>query len=66
MEELKEMIPLLIPLALIQLSLQAYSIINLVKRNRVRFNNKFLWGVIILAGGFFGSIAYLVLRGDGE
>jgi hypothetical protein len=66
MDELRDLIPLLLPVLLIQLSLQVYSVINLVRRRKVRFNSKFLWGVIILAGGLLGSIAYLSFRGDEE
>jgi uncharacterized membrane protein YfcA len=66
MDELRDLIPLLLPVLLIQLSLQVYSVINLVRRGKVRFNSKFLWGVIILAGGLLGSIAYLSFRGDEE
>lgn len=66
MINLKEILPFLAPLFLIQLGLQAYSIISLVKRRRVRFDNKPLWGAIILIFGIFGSVAYLAFRGDEE
>jgi len=59
-------LPMLIPVMLIQLGLQIYSIINLVKRERVRFNNKAIWALIILVGGTIGTIIYLVFRGDEE
>lgn len=65
-EKLMEILPLLVPIVIIQLSLQVYSMVNLVKRNKVRFNSKLLWGVIIILGSILGSTAYLVFRGDEE
>lgn len=66
MININEILPFLIPVALIQFGLQIYSIINLVKRNKVRFNNKLLWGIVILLCGILGSVVYLVFRGDEE
>lgn len=64
MTNLKEIIPFLIPLVLLQFGLQAYSIINLVRRHRVRFNNKLIWGIVIIVFGLPGAVVYLVFRGD--
>ncbi len=59
-------LPFFIPVLLVQLSLQVYSIINLVKRRKVRFNNKILWGIVILFFGMLGAVCYLLLRGEEE
>lgn len=59
-------IPFFIPVLIIQFSLQIYSIVNLIRRNKVRFNNKLIWGIIILALGLIGPVSYLLLRGDEE
>lgn len=66
MININEILLFLIPVILIQVSLQVYSIVNLVRRKKVRFNNKLLWGVIIIALQIPGSVAYLLLRGDEE
>jgi hypothetical protein len=66
MDNFQQIIPFLIPIFVIQVGLQIYSIVNLVKRKRVPFNNKLIWGIIILCGGIFGSIIYLIFRGDDE
>lgn len=66
MTDLKEIIPFIIPLVLLQLGLQAYSIVDLVRRRRVRFNNKLIWGVVIVGLSMIGAVAYLVFRGDDE
>lgn len=65
-EKLLEILPMLAPIILLQLSLQVYSMVNLLKRNRVRFNSKLLWGVLIIAGGLLGCTGYLVFRSDEE
>lgn len=62
--DLLNLLPLLIPVVVIQLSLQVYCIIDLVRRKKVRYNNKLLWGVIIVALSLIGPVVYLVLRGD--
>ena len=66
MNMLKEVFPFLIPVFVIQLSLQLYSIVNLIKRRKVRFNNKLLWGIVIVLFGILGPVAYMVFRGDEE
>jgi len=66
MTSIKEILPFLIPVILIQVSLQVYCIVNLVRRKKVRFNNKLFWGVIILCFQILGAVSYLVFRGDEE
>jgi len=64
MSNFKEIIPFVAPIFVIQLGLQIYSIINLVRRNKVRFNNKLLWGIVIILLGILGPVVYMVFRGD--
>jgi len=64
MSNFKEILPFVIPILLIQLGLQIYSIINLVRRHKVRFNNKLLWGIVIVLFGILGPVVYMVFRGD--
>jgi hypothetical protein len=66
MININEILPLLIPILLIQVGLQIYSIINLAGRKKVRFNSKLIWGIIIIGLQIPGSVAYLVFRGDEE
>lgn len=60
------LILLLIPVLLIQLGLQIYCIIDLVKRRTVKYGNKAIWALVILLVNLIGPIVYLVMRGDGE
>lgn len=66
MEQLREMIPFLIPFVLINYTLVIAALVDLVKRKKVRFNNKFIWGAIIIVFNLFGPIVYFLARGDDE
>ena len=58
-EEIKEMLPFLIPLILINLALIVIAFRDLIKRKRVKGGNKVLWGILIIALEFVGPIIYL-------
>jgi heme/copper-type cytochrome/quinol oxidase subunit 4 len=66
MNKIPEILPFLIPLIVIQFGFQIYCIVNLIKRKKVRFNNKFLWGVIIICFQLLGAGSYLLFRGEDE
>ncbi len=57
-------LPLLIPIVLLQLGLQIFALVDLVKRRTVRYGNKPIWALVIIFGEIFGAIIYLILRGD--
>jgi hypothetical protein len=62
----------LLLLAVLQCILQIFCVIDLVRRPAVTGGNKWLWGVLIVAGGLLGCLFYLglgrnlnvVLEGD--
>ena len=60
-EELMNMLPALVPIFIFQVGFQIYCIVNLVRQEKVRFNNKLLWGAIILLFNVIGGIIYLTL-----
>lgn len=66
LEIINEMLPLLIPLIILQLSLQIYCIINLAKRKSTRYGNKTVWAATILLFGIIGSVLYIALKGEDE
>jgi hypothetical protein len=59
-------LPFIIPLLIIQLGLLVYPFIDLVRRKKVRFNNKWIWVAVILLGNLLGPIIYLLARGEDE
>lgn len=60
MEKIIEILPLLIPLIIIQLGVQIYCLVNLSRINKVniRFNNKIIWVIIIMVN-LLGAVIYL-------
>jgi len=60
MDRFLELLPLLAPLLLLQLALQVFCIIDLIKREKVRFGNKLLWGAVIVLFNILGPVFYLL------
>ena len=60
-EIIKEMLPLLIPLLIIQLTLLIIAIVDLVKRERVTGDNKIVWALVIIFINMIGPIIYLLV-----
>jgi len=59
--DLGRFIALLVPLILVELGLLAFALHDLVRRERVKGGNKWLWGVLIVFFSLIGPILYLVL-----
>jgi len=60
------LILLLIPLFLVEIGLMAFAINDLIKRKRVKWNNKWLWVAIILLIDLIGPIIYFVVGREEE
>lgn len=58
--EIKEALPFLIPLLIVQVVLMVVALVDLVKRERVRGGNKVIWGVVIVLVNIIGPIVYLL------
>lgn len=59
-EQLRQLIPLLVPIIIIQLGLIIAALIDLARRPRTR-GPKWLWVVIILFVNFIGPIIYFLI-----
>ena len=55
-----QLIALLVPLVVIQVSIQIFALRDLIKRRQVVGNNKWLWAAVILLGGLLGPLVYLL------
>lgn len=53
-------IVLIIPLVVIQLGLLIFALMDLVKRPKVRGDNKLLWGILIVVVGIIGPLVYFI------
>ena len=60
MEQLRQFLPFLIPIIVLQLVLLAVALLDLVRRERTR-GPKWAWVLIILFVNIIGPILYLVL-----
>ena len=65
-ETIKEMLPFLIPLALLQIALMVIALVDLVRRKRVKGDSKILWAVLIVFINIIGPIVYLLLGREEE
>ena len=61
-----QLVALIIPLALVQLGLLAFALYDLVRRERVKGGNKWLWGAVIVLFGIVGPMLYIILGREGE
>jgi hypothetical protein len=59
--DLGAILPLLIPLVLLQFGLAAYCLVDLSKRARVKFLPKWGWALVILLGELIGPVVYLFI-----
>ncbi|MGD9406222.1 MAG: PLD nuclease N-terminal domain-containing protein [Anaerolineae bacterium] len=60
METLKELLPLLIPVILLELALMAVALVDLFHRERTR-GPKWAWALVIVFINLIGPILYLLL-----
>jgi hypothetical protein len=57
---LREMLPLLVPVILIQLGLMIYCLVD-ISRREMPNDSKLMWLLLIVLVNFFGPIAYLLI-----
>jgi len=55
-----EMLPFLIPLLILQLVLLIVALVDLVKRQKVKGDNKVLWVLLIVLVNIIGPVVYLI------
>ena len=60
LQQIKDLIPLLIPIILIQLGLMIAALVDLIKRSETQ-GPKWLWVVVIVFFNLIGPIVYFVV-----
>lgn len=60
MDNLRELIPFLIPIIVLQLALLVFALVDLVRRPKVN-GPKWLWVIIIVLINIIGPIAYFLV-----
>ncbi|WP_028516742.1 PLDc N-terminal domain-containing protein [Ruminococcus flavefaciens] len=66
-ENIKEYLPLLIPLIIAQFSLLGYTIYHILKHDNYKRGNRVLWLVVAIIGmQFIGPIIYFIFGKEDE
>ena len=65
-QNIGQLILIFIPLVLIEIGLLAFALYDLIKREKVRGGNKWLWGILIVVVNIIGPILYFVLGREEE
>lgn len=55
-----KLLPLLIPILLLQLGLQIYALVDLSRQPKVRGGSKWIWVLVIIFLEIFGPIVYFL------
>ena len=58
---LQQILPFIIPLVLLQLLLMVIALVDLSKRQKVRWIPKWGWAIIIIIGELIGPILYFII-----
>ncbi len=62
LEQLKEFLPFIIPLVIVQFILLGYSIYNIMTHEHYRRGNRTLWMIVVIVGmQFIGPVLYFLL-----
>lgn len=61
MEEIRSYIPLILPLLIIEITLLIIALVDLFRRDQVRYLPRWAWAVIIIVLNIIGPIVYLLL-----
>jgi len=60
---LTDLLKVIWPLLVLQFVMQVIALVNLYKREKVRFDNKWIWVAIIVFFNILGPILYFAFRG---
>lgn len=66
MDNLQQLLPLLIPILIIQLALAIFALVDLSKRAKTRYLPKWAWVLIIVLGEMIGPVVYFLVAREDE
>jgi hypothetical protein len=58
--DLARLLPLLIPIVLLELGLLVWALLDVIRRERVRGGNKVIWILVIVLINLLGPIVYFI------
>ncbi len=60
MDQIRELLPFLIPILILQLALMIFALVDLIRRERTK-GPKWLWALIIVFVNLIGPILYFII-----
>jgi hypothetical protein len=66
MDQIKEYIPFIIPVAAIELILMITALVNALRHKKYRFGNRIIWILIIICFQMLGPILYFTIGREDE
>lgn len=64
-EQIQELLPLLLPIVLIDIGFRIFAIVDILKEERqVKGNNKIIWILVVGLVSYFGWIIYFLIGRD--
>jgi hypothetical protein len=60
MDQIRELLPFLAPILILQLALMIFALVDLVRRERTK-GPKWLWAFVIVFVNFLGPILYFIV-----
>ncbi len=63
LNQLRELLPLLIPILIIQIGLMIFALVDLIRREKTK-GPKWVWVLVIIFINFIGPIVYFVVGRD--
>lgn len=66
MEFIREYLPILIPIVVLEIGLMIYALIHILKHNKFKFGNKVMWIVVVVLIQIIGPVFYLMIGKDDE
>jgi membrane-anchored protein YejM (alkaline phosphatase superfamily) len=65
MDQIRDYLPLLVPLVLIQLVLMTFALLDIARREKLR-GHKWAWVLVVIFINFIGPIVYFTLGREDE
>ena len=63
--QVSEIIKYIWPIIVLQLGIQVFALVDLIRRKNIKYLPKVAWAIIIILGEIVGAVVYLLL-GKGE
>lgn len=66
MEFIKQYLPILIPIIILEIGLMLYSLSHVLKHNKYKLGNRMIWIFIVIFIQIVGPVLYLIIGKEDE